>query len=62
MSQNNEADVTDRWYSSSSSTEYVAISPLYMILKGRLMAAMRHDHEAAMRQSDVILLATWHSC
>ena len=61
MSQNNEADVTDRWYSSSS-TEYVAISPLYMILKGRLMAAMRHDHEAAMRQSDVILLATWHSC
>ena len=49
MSQNNEADVTDRWYSSSSSTEYVAISPLYMILKGRLMAAMRHDHEAAMR-------------
>ena len=29
--------------------EYVATSPLYMIGKGRLMAAMRHDHEAAMR-------------
>ena len=35
-------------------TEYVAISPLYIILGGRLMAAMRQD--------DVILLATWHSC
>ena len=30
-------------------TEYVATSPLYIFLKGRLMAAMRHDHEAAMR-------------
>ena len=30
-------------------TEYVATSPLYMIWKGCLMAAMRRDHEAAMR-------------
>ena len=30
-------------------TEYVATSPLYIFLKGHLMAAMRHDHEAAMR-------------